>query len=68
MYAPKLNADGTRRKSIAWPHMPTNHEGKRAALFGLFNRRGSLAAAAPAEESEAHRSSKGEGADGKDQS
>lgn len=69
MYAPKLNADGTTRKSIVWPHMSmSSHEGKRMALFGLFNRRGSLGGAAPAKKSEERRSAfKDGGGDGKEQ-
>ena len=44
IYPPRLNADGTRRRSSVWssftPSPGTSPEGKRAAIFSFFKKTG----------------------------
>jgi hypothetical protein len=46
IYPVKLNADGTRKRGIAWSSMSiapgSSHDGMRSALFNMFSRKGSL--------------------------
>jgi hypothetical protein len=57
IYPPRLNADGSRKRAMAWSGMSTSPgsspESKRATLFGLFSRRVSLGGV-PAKENEEH--------------
>jgi len=44
IYPPRMNADGTRRRSSVWssitPSPGTSPEGKRAAIFNFFKKAG----------------------------
>jgi hypothetical protein len=65
IYPVKLNADGTRKKGIAWSSMSiapgSSHDGMRSALFNMFSRKGSLGGSTSKELEESEVAIKGSG-------